>query len=276
MPVAPRGIQKGTPLKYLLNEEAIECLALNIYYAFPSFSVKDFCEDSLNGLENLELMQRGQHIAKNLRNYLPQKYSNAVEVIVDSLTPARLQADQFGLSEFLYLPYSFYLSEYGRDKNFNGGEDPFDKSMEALRELTMRFTSEFAIRNFMIEQQERTLAQVAEWMSDENPHVRRLCSEGTRPKLPWGKRLPALVKEPSPTFFILEGLKNDNSLYVRRSVANHLADVAKNHPEKVFFICKSWLEGEVSKELKWVVRHALRYPSKKGSEKAKSIIAQAK
>ncbi|MCV2404084.1 DNA alkylation repair protein [Marinomonas sp. C2222] len=276
VPDAPRAIQKGTPLTSLLDIEAIECLAKNIFYVHREFEVKAFCEFAKDGLEPLSLMQRGQHIAKALRRFLPDNYSDAVAVLVASFTPVKIDAEEFGLAAFFYLPHGAFIAEYGQNPEYNHGVDPFDTSMKALYELTTRFTSEFAIRPFLIDQQERTLATLASWLVDSNPHVRRLCSEGTRPKLPWGKRLAAFVTDPTPTLFILEALRNDESLYVRRSVANHLGDIAKDHPDTVFSLCESWLEEGASKEVKWLIRHAVRHPAKKKDERALAIRVQAK
>jgi 3-methyladenine DNA glycosylase AlkC len=276
IPYAPRSIQKGTALKTLLNRNAVDCLAKNIFFVHRDFEAENFIEYALTGLEDLELMKRGQHIAKAMYEFLPNTYSQAINIIIKSFTPIQTEAEEFGLAEFFYLPHSFFISEYGQDKKYNSGEDPFDISMGALYELTTRFTSEFAIRTFLIQQQDRTLSQITAWLNDPNPHVRRLCSEGTRPKLPWGKRLSALVTDPQPTLSILETLKNDCSLYVRRSVANHLGDIAKDHPKIVFDTCEKWLNEGASAELKWLIRHAVRHPSKKGDERALKIRAAAK
>ena len=275
-PDAPRSIQKGTPLKFLLNQEAIECLAQNIIFVDQNFAAEKFCECALTGLEPLELMQRAQHIAKTLHQFLPGQYSAAVATIVASLTPAQTEDDGSGLAGFFYLPHSFFISEYGQDEKLNAGNDPFETSMAALHTLTTRFTSEFAIRNFLIKQQERTLTKISDWLNDPNPHVRRLCSEGTRPRLPWGKRIPAFISNPQPTLHILETLKNDESLYVRRSVANHLGDIAKDHPEIVFASCDRWLEEGASTELQWLIRHAVRHPAKKGDARALKLRSAAK
>mgnify|MGYP001213527004 CR=1 FL=1 len=276
VPVAPNAIQKGTPLKVLLNQESVECLAQNILYVHKAFPADAFCQHALAGLEPLELMQRAQHIAKSLKEFLPSNYNQAVSVLIDSLTPAETEVGSLGVAGFFYLPHSFFIADYGLEPSYNNGEDPFELSMQALRELTMRFTAEFAIRPFLIHQQERTLAQVNIWLGDPNPHVRRLCSEGTRPKLPWGKRIQSLIANPQPTLHILELLKNDESLYVRRSVANHLGDIAKDHPEIAFSTCERWLQEGASKELKWVVRHAVRYYAKKGDARALAIRVKAK
>ncbi len=276
IPAAPRSIQKGTPLKHLLGQEAIECLANNLQIVDADFPVGRFCESALAGIEPLTIMQRGVHIARALREVLPGNYEEAVQVLMASLTPEKSEAEEMGLAGFFYLPHSFFISEYGQDDQHSSGNDPFDTSMLALHALTMRFTAEFAIRTFLIQQQARTLEKVDQWITDLNPHVRRLCSEGTRPRLPWGKRIPSFVADPRPTLPILESLKNDSSLYVRRSVANHLGDIAKDHPELVFTTCERWLWEGASADLQWLIRHAVRYPAKQGDARALKIRAAAK
>ena len=275
IPAAPRSIQKGVPLKLLLGTEAVDCLAQNISLVYPKFEAESFRRSALNGLEPLGLMQRGQHIATALRQHLPGVYREAVGIILDSLTPAQIDADEYGLAEFFYLPHSSFISNYGTDRKHNGGLDPFKTSMTALHALTSRFTSEFAIRNFLIHHQDRMLSQIMEWTSDPNPHVRRLCSEGTRPRLPWGRRVPSLITNPRLTMPILEALKNEPSLNVRRSVANHLGDIAKDHPDTAFEVCERWLREDPSPALNWVIRHAVRYPAKKRNASALTIQAAA-
>jgi 3-methyladenine DNA glycosylase AlkC len=276
IPAAPRSIQKGVPLKHLLGTEAVDCLARNILLVYPQFHAESFRRSALEGLEPLGLMERAQQIAGALRQRLPAVYHEAVGIILDSLTPAQTEADKFGLAEFFYLPHSFFISNYGIEGKDNGGLDPFPTSMSALHALTTRFTAEFVIRAFLIEHQDRTLSQIMEWTGDPNPHVRRLCSEGTRPRLPWGKRVPSLIANPRLTIPILEVLKNDPSLYVRRSVANHLGDIAKDHPETAFGICERWLRDDPSRDLKWVIRHAVRYPARKRNAMALTLQAAAK
>lgn len=264
------------PLKHLLGQDAIACLANNIQTVDAGFQANRFCESALAGIEQLAIMQRGLHIAKALRAFLPDNYEQAVQVLMASLTPQTSETETLGLAGFFYLPHSFFFSEYGQDERHNGGTDPFGTSMLALHALTMRFTSEFAIRTFLIKQQERTLETVAQWITDPNPHVRRLCSEGTRPRLPWGKRIASFVADPTPTLPILESLKDDPSLYVRRSVANHLGDIAKDHPELVFSTCERWLQVGASRDLQWLIRHAVRYPANHGDARARKIRAAAK
>lgn len=275
IPVAPNSIQKGTPLKHLLGAEAVDCLAQNILLVYPKFNEDTFRRTASNGLEPLGILDRGQHLAKALRQSLPEKFSTAVEILLASLTPPLTQTDNLGLAVFFYLPHVRFIAEYGLEPEENGGQDSFEISMKAQYELTKRFSAEFSIRPFLIRQQERTLTRLLEWVSDPDPHVRRLCSEGTRPRLPWATRIPAFISNPKPVLPILDALKNDQSLYVRRSVANHLGDIAKDHPELAFEICERWLI-ESSNEVKWLICHALRHPAKKGNKVALQLKAIAK
>ena len=275
IPYAPRSIQKGVPLKHLLDREAVDCLARNVSLVYPQFDSLSFRQFALTGLDSLGLKERGRHIALALHQYLPDSYEKAIGILLASLTPPQTEADEFGLAGFFYLPHSCFIAEYGCDPIYNGGIDPFKTSMYAQYELTTRFTAEFSIRPFLIQQLDRTLSELIGWTTDPNPHVRRLCSEGTRPRLPWGVRIPTLVANPAPVLPILEVLKDDGSLYVRRSVANHLGDIAKDHSELVFQICERWLNGANS-ELKWLIRHAIRHPAKRGNETALQLRAAAK
>ncbi len=275
IPDAPKSIQKGYPLKNILGLEAVDYLASNIAYVYPKFPAEKFRVRAVDKLDSLEFMERGTHIARVLRKYLPEKYEQAVEVILASLTPPNTATEGLGLAVLFYQPHSCFISEYGLDKEYNGGDDPFDISMKAQYELTKRNTSEFSMRPFLIKYQDRTLERLKEWMSDPDPHVRRLCSEGSRPRLPWAPRIPAFVEDPSPVLPILESLKGDRSSYVRRSVANSLGDIAKDHPNLVFEICESWLSG-ATKEVKWIIRHALRHPAKRGNKVALQLRVNAK
>lgn len=275
IPAAPNSIQKGIPLKHVLGSEAVDCLAHNILIAYPQFDEKAFRRAALAGLEPLGIMERGQHLARALRSYLPDKYEKAIKILLASLMPPQTKTEGLGLAVLFYHPHSCFVSAYGLDPIHNGGEDPFEISMKAQYELTKRSTSEFSIRPFLIQQQDRTLSRLMDWTSDSDPHVRRLCSEGTRPRLPWAPRIPAFIENPALVLPILEALKNDQSLYVRRSVANHLGDIAKNHPDTVFEICERWLNG-ASKDTKWLIRHALRHPAKKENKTAIRLRVAAK
>jgi len=267
LPAGPASIQKGSTLKDLLDREAIDCLAHNLTLALPSFDAEAFQVLARTDLAPLGILQRGQHLARVLRTYLPKRYDDAIAVLLRSLTAPHSETADLGLGVFFYLPHTCFVGTYGLDAEHNGGKDPFSTSMRAQYELTRRFTAEFSIRPFLIRWPERTLAQLLQWTRDPDPHVRRLCSEGTRPRLPWATRIPGLVKDPSPVIPLLEKLKDDADLYVRRSVANHVGDIAKDHPDLAFQLCERWLDG-ASAERKWLIRHAVRHPAKMGAPAA--------
>lgn len=267
LPAAPRSIQKGSSLAALLDCEAIDCLAHNIGLVHPKFDAAAFHATAMEGLKPLAILQRGHHLARALRTHLPDRYVEAMEILIRSLTPPLTRTDELGLAVFFYLPHVSFVSAYGVDAAHNGGSDPFETTMRAQHELTRRFSAEFSMRPCLIRWPERTVARLLEWTQDPDPHVRRLCSEGSRPRLPWAMRIPAFVKDPRPVLPILETLKDDPELYVRRSVANHLGDIAKDHPELAFEICERWVRG-ASAERKWLIRHAVRHPAKKGVKAA--------
>jgi len=275
IPEAPKSIQKGFPLKLVLDKEAINQLGENLYLVDSQFNKTVFIKDAMNNIDPLSITERGKHIAESLRKHLPDTYSEAIEIILKSLTPPLDRTENNGLSVMFYMPHCSYIAKYGVDPVFNCGIDPFDISMNAQFELTKRFTCEYSIRHFIINDEDRTLKVLNKWMKDTNPHVRRLCSEGTRPRLPWAMKIDSFVKDPSPTIPILEELKNDPDLYVRRSVANHVGDIAKDNLDLALELCENWLENS-STELKWVIRHALRNPVKKGNERAITLRKTAK
>jgi 3-methyladenine DNA glycosylase AlkC len=172
-----------------------------------------------------------------------------------------------GLSPFFYLPHAHFISTYGLKHPEEG--------LRANYELTKRFTAEFSIRPFIIEHEKLTLAKLRLWTRDKNSHVRRLVSEGTRPRLPWASRLPKFQKDPTPVLELLELLKDDPEQYVRRSVANNLGDIAKDHWEVALKVCQAWLDevggfkdNERSQARCWIIRHAVRLPAQKGVKEA--------
>lgn len=270
LPPAPPTISAGSTLKVLLDRAAVDCLAHNLAVVHAAFDAKAFRRAALAGLEPLAILQRGQHLARVLRAHLPPRYEEAIAILLRSLTPPLQRTDALGLGVFFYLPHVSFVAAFGLDAEHNGGRDPFEVSMHAQYELTRRYSAEYSMRPFLIRWPERTLARLVEWTRDPDPHVRRLCSEGARPRLPWAMRLPAFVANPRPLLPILEALKDDPDLYVRRSVANHVGDIAKDHPALAFELCTRWLEG-ASPERKWLIRHAVRHPAKKGVREAQRL-----
>jgi 3-methyladenine DNA glycosylase AlkC len=164
---------------------------------------------------------------------------------------------------FIYLPHVFFVAEFGVDH--------FEASMRTQYELTQRFSAEYSIRVFLERHPERTLARLREWASDSNVHVRRLVSEGTRPRLPWAPRLRAFQADPRPVLELLDLLRDDPELLVRRSVANNLNDIGKDNRAALIATCRRWMR-EPTPERRWLVRHALRSAVKRGDSQALEIL----
>lgn len=241
-------------------------LAAMLRRAWRRFPSDAFLADVLPGFTALALMARGQRIAQALHRHLPADYADAIEILVASMGPPMAldaagepDASDRPHSGFLYLPHSQFIAEHGLEH--------FALSMQAQHALTQRFTAEFCLRPYLLHHEQATLKQLAHWARDPSAHVRRLVSEGSRPRLPWAPRLPAFVRDPSPTLPLLEKLKDDPSSYVRRSVANHLNDIGKDHPAVLVQVARAWLAGAPPARER-LVRHALRYAVKRGDPQA--------
>lgn len=250
-------------LKDFFNEPLVREIGASIKRVHPTFDAKGFVKNGLDGLDRLELLDRGWHLAEALQRYLPQPFAKAADVLVASLGPEHAGTDSFGMAPFRYLPHVFFVQKYGLDD--------FEAAMRAQYELTKRFSAETSIRAYLIRHPEQTYARLVEWASDANAHVRRLVSEGSRPRLPWAPRLPAFQEDPAPVIALLERLKDDPERYVQRSVANNLNDIGKDHPEIAIEVCRRWLE-EATPARAWIVRHALRSLVKKGHRAALELL----
>ncbi len=247
------------PLKNHFGVDVPSAIAAMIAAVHPSFPVKKFTRDALTGYELLSLTERGWHIARTLRLHLPDDFPKAVDILVRSSSQPSGRNLGSGMGSFLFMPHCFFVAEYGLAH--------FNESMAAQHALTQRFTCEFSIRPYLINHPEKTLAQLRQWAADPNEHVRRLVSEGTRPRLPWAMRLPAFQADPKPVIELLELLKDDPALYVRRSVANNLNDIGKDHPKVLSDIARRWLK-DATAERAWIVKHALRWAVKQGDSGA--------
>ncbi|MHC4390264.1 MAG: DNA alkylation repair protein [Planctomycetota bacterium] len=271
---APHSITAGQPLKDLLDAKLVRLLGESFAPHHPSFDRRRFGRNARKGLGELGLMDRGAHIADALARELPERFVEAAPILNAALGPRLGRVDGYGLRVFFYFPHSHYIARFG--------SCDFEAGMLACYELTQRFTAEFCVRPFLIRYQDRALRQLDRWTQDKSAHVRRLVSEGTRPRLPWAPRLPAFQKDPSPVLPLLQRLKDDPELYVRRSVANHLGDIAKDHPQVVFDLCREWLaeirqvEPEQAKARRWMIRHAVRHPAKKKVPEALALRVAAK
>jgi 3-methyladenine DNA glycosylase AlkC len=251
------------PLKNFFDKRFVASLADDLARVFPALDRRRFIADGVRGLDALELTARGAHLADVLHTHLPAGYAAAVRVLLASLGERLAEVEANGMAPFRYLPHVCFVARYGLDD--------FELSMHAQRELTQRFTAEFSIRPFLVKYPEQTLARLAVWAKDPNVHVRRLVSEGSRPRLPWAPRLRELQKDPAPVLALLELLKDDPERYVQRSVANNLNDIAKDHPALVVEVCQRWSEGP-GEGRRWIVKHALRSLVKQGNRGALALL----
>lgn len=261
-------VEKKQPLlkETLFGQHKITSLASEIKSAYELFDADGFCDTIFETLPTLELKARINCIADALYIYLPRSYPNALEVILDALPPEldpTLSDDDFG--EFIYAVYGEYISRHGCK------EIHLERSLDALCEITKRFSMEYALREFLNQFPDQTLAKVNLLANSSNYHHRRLASEGLRPKLPWAKKLQLDHTLALP---ILETLHSDDRRFVTRSVANHLNDLSKIDPNLVIETLKSWQKQKKQnpKELDFITQHALRTLIKQGNTKALALL----
>jgi 3-methyladenine DNA glycosylase AlkC len=249
---------KAPALKEMFNAARFRSVAKEVAALYPAFETKRFLARSLTGLDDLTLTQRLRRMTESLHATLPSNYRQALGIL-RRLAP---RIDQGFTS--LFLPD--FVGLYGLDD--------FETSMDALRYFTSFGSSEFAVRDFLRRDLSRTLAIMATWSRDPDEAIRRLASEGCRPRLPWSFHLDALIADPSPVIPIVENLRNDSSLYVRKSVANHLNDIAKDHPTWVLDRLERWPLDQPNTA--WIAKRALRTLIKQGDRRALAIIGAGK
>jgi 3-methyladenine DNA glycosylase AlkC len=248
--------------KQFFNEftEALKCIIDN-------FDENKFLSQIMDDKwENRELKERVKHITTVLKNHLPTDYKNAIAKILELInhlkeTPYGLalkqkKDTQWGLSlEYMFL--GDFVEQYGLDD--------YETSVYAIEEITQFTSCEGAVRPFIIKYPNEMMKQMLVWSKHQSRWVRRLSSEGCRPRLPWTMALPKLKENPAPIIPILENLKNDPSETVRKSVANNLNDIAKDNPETVIDLIKKW-QGK-SKNTDWIIKHGSRTLLKQGNTK---------
>ena len=250
----------------LFNREKINKIAGEIAMVHSSFDKNNFVRNVVGQFSQLELKARISWIADCLKQHLPQNYQQATNIILASLpAPNNAQLSDNDFGDFIYAPYAEFVAKNGCDaKNLSF-------SLNALYEITQRFSAEDAIRYFINAFPSQTLATLKKWSKDNHYHVRRLCSEGTRPKLPWSQKLKIDAKDALP---ILDNLFADSTRYVTRSVANHINDISKIDANLAIDILLGWqkLQKQNAKEMDYIIRHALRSLIKQGNAKALQLL----
>lgn len=245
------------------NSNTLHELAMYMKAVYPTFPAGDFVDSIMDETWiALELKARMRRITINLGKRLPSDYEQALGILDKVIANYPVGIVDSGL---LFFPD--FVEVYGQD------ERHWDLSMAALARYTPYSTAEFAVRPFIIHHEAKMMAQMVAWTAHDNEHVRRLASEGCRPALPWGQALPSFKKDPSPVLQILERLKSDPSLYVRKSVANNLNDIAKTHPDLVVGLAKNWYGKNNLTD--WIVKHGCRTLLKKGNQDVLGIFGFA-
>ncbi|MCP4426682.1 MAG: DNA alkylation repair protein [Chloroflexi bacterium] len=245
------------PLKNMFNAQTVAALAKAIQSNYPSFPPEVFLTDVFDAAWNgRELKQRIRHITTVLHNRLPHNYDEALIIL-------RQTIPLLGEQGFEKMVFPDFVEVYGLDD--------YETSIAALEWFTQFVSAEFAIRPFIQRYPQQTMKQMLNWANHKHPGVRRLASEGCRPRLPWGMGLSALKADPSPILPILEQLKRDESESVRRSVANNLNDISKDNPKTVVDILQRWHSLDTD-EIRWITNHALRTLVKQGHPGALELL----
>lgn len=237
------------PLKEMFNKEFYERLAIEFEKVY-SFNTQSFVKEVTQHLNALSLNQRMRNTSMVLAKYLPDDFKKSIQIMMEVIP-------NLGTG-YTTMIFPDYVSLFGIPH--------FDASMEALKYFTSFGSSEFAIREFLRHNFSRTIRKMYEWSEDENKHVRRLASEGSRPRLPWSFKLEEVIKDPSVTAPILQNLKADPELYVRKSVANHLNDLSKDSPGYVLDTLKTW--DKTHPHTAWIIKRGCRTLIKKGDKRS--------
>jgi len=244
--------------KDVVNRDFVACIAEAIACFDKKFERDHFVETTIAGdFSNKELKDKIGHIAAALKSFLPSNYKRATGILV-KVAPMLGEFENWVLTDYVRL----------------FGMNDFDLSMQVLKELTQHGTSEFAIRPFVIEHTDRALELFAVWVNDPNEHIRRLAAEATRSRGVWVAYVPSFIDDPRPVVDILERLKADRSLYVRKAVANNLNDISKDHPDLVISTAQRW-KKDSNKLTDWIIKHGCRSLIKKGDRKAMALFGFA-
>lgn len=281
--MTPKGDASGSKdFKDRISPRAIEGLARDLKWAWPDFQAEEFTARAGAGLADLEMKGRVVHVADALAATLPEDFTEAAGILVKAL-------ERPGFDGWVVYPVDDYVARYGIGHP--------EVALPLMAGLTSRWSCEFAVRPFIELHPELTFEYFDRWIDSDDEHLRRLVSEGSRPRLPWAARLKAFIEDPSPTISLLDRLADDPSPYVRKSVANHLNDISKNHPDLAVETAKRWLAeaGEpggidaaaegltagpaegltadpAAGRRRWIVSHGLRSLVKAGDPEAMRLL----
>lgn len=250
-------------LKFWFDKELAELLSNKILKVHPDFNKNQFVQSVDQNVKDLELKDRVEMIADELKMNLSKSYPENMNLLLQILGPENSEETGMFSNYYWIMPIAKYVEKYGLDD--------FEISMNAIKEITKRNTGEYTIRPFLETSTEKTLEMMYEWSLNENFHIRRLSSEGVRPRLPWAKKLDLFIDDPKPILPILDNLKDDSSKYVQKSVANCVNDILKDNSEIGMEIIEKW-KRTPTKERRWIIKHALRTLLKQNNKWANGIM----
>ena len=239
--------EKG--ITHYFGTNLAKLLSSKITTIYKDFNSKKYIESINRNCDDLGYTQRIALHAEELNLYLPKDYKKAVNILVSILGEENKKETGMFTEYYWVLPIGKYIEKYGLDN--------LDISIRAIEEITKRNTGEYAIRPFIRKYPKELLVIMTKWAQSENFHLRRLASEGLRPKLPWSTKLDIFNDNPSPVFKILELLKEDEIMFVKKSVANHLTDWLKVNKLPTVKLIKKWNKSE-NKHTKWIIKRATR------------------
>lgn len=241
------------PTSYSITESFGENLAIilsdKILEVYPKFDKKKFTKTIKEKCIGKTYTQRVELLADELKIFLPQDYKKAISILMKILGPENENETGMFTNFYWLLPVGKFVEKYGLDD--------FDTSIKAISEITKRNTGEYAIRPYIQKYPKQSLAVMKKWAGSKNFHLRRLASEGLRPKLPWAPKLDTFIENPQPVFEILEILKEDEIKFVKKSVANHIRDYSKVNKKEADKILNKWSKSK-NEHTQWIVKHATR------------------
>jgi 3-methyladenine DNA glycosylase AlkC len=243
----------GDLLKDLYSPAFYKKLTKTLTAVLPTFNQQRFISRIFtDDFPDKELKARMRHTTMVLHQFMPSSFTESADILVNLATQLKKQG--IGEDSLVYMFIPDYIEVYGLDD--------LETSVQAMEIITQFVSCEFGVRSFLLKYEKQMISQMEAWSKHGDHKVRRLASEGSRTRLPWAMAVPFLKKDPSPILPILENLKNDPSEWVRRSVANSLNDIAKDHPEVVVSIARKW-KG-ISRETDAIIKHGSRTLLKRG------------
>lgn len=253
--------EKSTLFKDIFFKEFFfSDLTSAIKTVYPTFKTKAFLKAVVNDeWQHKELKQKTAHLANTLKSYLPDNFPDAVQILMDTIVLLKNNKNTQG--SFGYIAIAEYIEKFGLTH--------YKESVKAMEVITTFISCEFAVRPFIIRYEDRMMKQMIKWSKHTDAKVRRLSSEGCRPRLPWGIALKSFKKDPAPIMPILENLKSDEDVWVRKSVANNLNDISKDNPELAIDVFEEWIGDNEYTD--WVVKHAARTLLKAGNKEVMSL-----